>query len=390
MVLRNVFVNNDLEKVYNANSLIAAFRKCRKGTIWKQTVQQYESNLLINTYHKQQEIKTLTYKQGRPHEFNQRERGKVRHIKAISVADRVVQRSVCDNLLIPKLRPALIYDNGASLKGKGIDFTRRRIIAHLEKYYRKYGTNKGYILLVDYSKYFDNIRHDVFLRDIKPYLDDTAYQFVDGLIESFKVDVSYMSDEEYANCLNTVFNSLEYEHISKDLLTGLKFMGKSMGIGSQISQIAGVYYPHKIDNYCKIVAGIKFYGRYADDSYIIAPDKEFLTQMLVKISEIAREIGITINAKKTCILPLNNFHFLKLHYSLLPNGKVQVLSTNETFRRERRKLTKLFHKWQRGRLSYENIETGFKSWLGSVEKQGNHYRIEKIKNYYFELFNKRL
>ena len=159
----------DFEKVYNANSLISAFRKSKSGTDWKEPVQRYEANLLLNTYHLQQDIKALNCKQGPTNEFDRHERGKIRHIKAIGVADRVVQRSVCDNLLLPALRPLLIYDNSSSLKGRGVDFARRRIVAHLEKYYRKYGTNEGYILLIDYSKYFDNIRHDVFLEDIKPY-----------------------------------------------------------------------------------------------------------------------------------------------------------------------------------------------------------------------------
>lgn len=342
--------------------------------------------MLLNTYHKQQEIKTLTYKQGQPHEFTLCERGKRRHIKAISVGSRVVQRSVCDNLLLPKLRPYLIYDNGASLKGKGVDFTRKRLIAHLEKYYRKYGTNEGYILLIDFSKYFDNIQHGIFLKDIKPYLDETAYAFIESLIDSFKVDVSYMTEEEYKNCLDAIFNSLDYENIDKRLLTGEKFMAKSMGIGSQISQIAGVYYPHRIDNYIKIVQGVKYYGRYADDSYIISPSKEFLTQLLVKIKEIARQLGITVNEKKTCILQLNCFHFLKQFYSLLPSGKVRVTSTNETFRRERRKLLKFRKKYLEGKMPFKDIEESFKSWLGGVEKYGNHYRIEKIKKYFNELF----
>ncbi len=377
----------DFEKVYNANSLIGAFKKSKSGTGWKEPVQRYEANLLLNTYHLQQDLKALTYKQGPTNEFNRCERGKIRHIKAIGVADRVVQRSVCDNLLLPALRPLLIYDNGSSLKGRGVDFTRRRMVAHLEKYYRKYGTNEGYILLIDYSKYFDNIRHDVFLNDIEPYFSAQAFEFIKGLIKNFEIDVSYMDDEEYSKCLDALFNSLEYESINKALKTGKKFMAKSMGIGSQVSQVAGVYYPHKIDNYCKCVKGIKFYARYADDSYIIAPDKGFLKKMLAEISGLASSIGITINLKKTRIAPLSNFEFLKLHYSLLPNGKVKVRSTNESFRRERRKLLKLNKKLSLGKITLLDIANSHKSWRGGVGKYGNHYRILKCDNYFKKIFN---
>lgn len=80
----------DLEKVYNANALITAFRKCKKNTAWKESVQRYEANLLINILHSQRKIKELDYAQAPVHEFNIRERGKPRHIKAVSVADNGV------------------------------------------------------------------------------------------------------------------------------------------------------------------------------------------------------------------------------------------------------------------------------------------------------------
>ena len=49
----------------------------------------------------------------------------------------------------------LIYDNGASLKDKGLDFARRRFEIHLRNAYKEYG-GKAYILLMDFTKYYDN------------------------------------------------------------------------------------------------------------------------------------------------------------------------------------------------------------------------------------------
>ena len=37
---------NDMESVYDANSLLDAFNKSKKGTAWKESVQRYEMNLL--------------------------------------------------------------------------------------------------------------------------------------------------------------------------------------------------------------------------------------------------------------------------------------------------------------------------------------------------------
>ena len=54
---------SDLEKVYNANALILSFEKCKKNTSWKESIQKYEANLLLNTYNLQQSIINKTHKQ---------------------------------------------------------------------------------------------------------------------------------------------------------------------------------------------------------------------------------------------------------------------------------------------------------------------------------------
>lgn len=50
-----------------------------------------------------------------------RERGKQRIITPIVYYDRITQRVLCDYALVPGLGHSLIYDNGASTKGKGVD-----------------------------------------------------------------------------------------------------------------------------------------------------------------------------------------------------------------------------------------------------------------------------
>ena len=71
----------------------------------------------------------------------------------------MVKHSLNDNYLLPHIRPYLIYDNGASLKNKGMSFTRNRLIAHLEKFYKETGSNEGYIMTMDFSGYYDNLDH---------------------------------------------------------------------------------------------------------------------------------------------------------------------------------------------------------------------------------------
>lgn len=376
------------DSIVDANLLVKAFRDCKKGVNWKTSVQRYDANLLMNTYSLQKSLMDKTYDMSKPFEFDKCERGKLRHIKALTIGDRVVQRALCDNVVIPTLRPKLIYDNGASLKGKGVDFTRRRLVAHLEKFYREHHSNKGFILMMDYSKYFDNILHRVFLEDIEDYFDEDTMWLIKKIMKGFEIDVSYLIDEEFETSEQDLFNSIEHEAIDKHLLTGQKMLSKSMGIGSQLSQIAGVYYPHKVDNYAKTVLQLKLYARYADDSYVIHEDKDYLYECLAKLSTLANELGIHMNRKKCQVAALSNFSFMKMHYSLDNyTGLVNITMPNATFRRERVKLLKFKHKLDAGTMTLEDIHNSYLSWRGSVERYDNHFRLEKIDEYFKSIFN---
>ena len=111
-----------LEKLSDANVLVDAFKKASAGSIWKSSVQKYEINLLRNIRKTQTELLNGSYQQGDFLEFELNERGHNRRIKALGIADRVVQRALCDNILMPELEKYMVYDNGASQKNKGVDF----------------------------------------------------------------------------------------------------------------------------------------------------------------------------------------------------------------------------------------------------------------------------
>ena len=195
--------------------------------------------------------------------------------------------------------------------------------------------------------------------------DERALDFLRKIIDRSKVDVSYMSDEEYAGCMDRVFNSLEYQKVDKSLLTGEKYMCKHLNIGDQVAQVAGIIYPIPIDNYVKIVKGVKFYGRYMDDSYAIHESKEFLEELLQGIIAIAKDLGITVNTRKTRICKLSSmWRFLQVQYSLTETGRVIQKINPKRLTTMRRKMKKLVHK-----LSEKEFDDLFKSWFQ------NHYRI---------------
>lgn len=369
-----------INKISNANVLMNSFYEAKKGCSWKNSVQQYEANFLKNIRHTQLELREKTYRQQDFYCFYLKERGKDRYVRSISFYDRVVQRALCD-LVNPIVEPYLIHDNGASVKKKGIDFARRRIENHLHKYYRKYG-NKGYALVIDFSKFYDNILHKPLMDMYREIIDDKdIINLINHLVDSFSVDISNYNITE-----NELFDSLAYAKAETEK-TGEKMMHKSLGIGSQISQISGIYYPSKMDNYCKIVKGIKFYGRYMDDTYIIGNSKEELKSLLDDIDKICKKQGIFINHKKTQLFRLDKgFTFLKIKYRLTDTGHLVRIPVKKNFIRERKKLKSFKNLLDKGLIDFHDIEEQYKSWKGNIQKYDCYKSLKNLDKVFNDLF----
>lgn len=352
---RRVEGRDTLEAVADGNALVEAFYESRKEVSWKASVQRYEMNLLRNTLESKRKLETGEDVSQGFIEFSLRERGKTRWIKSVHIRERCVQRSLCDNVLVPVIQRSLIYDNGASMKNKGIHFALNRLDAHLHRFYRSNGfSNDGYILLIDFSGYFDNILHEP-IYDLlgKEFADERLLNLTRQLIEPF--------DEN-----------------------GDK---KSLGIGSQISQILAVRYPTEIDMYVKQKLHIKYYGRYMDDSYLIHHDKKYLKQCLEEMKVLYAKYGIIVNTKKTQIVKLSRgFTFLKVHHILTESGKIIKKPCKASIVRERRKLKKLKKKLDNGEIMYADIECQYQSWRGYIGYTDCYHTVKRMDKLYNELF----
>ncbi len=380
------------EIMCDANTLYRAYKASVKGSKWKETVQSFEINYLRRIFSISQKLEDRTLKNGPVQEFLLSERGRIRPITSIRIEERIVRHALCDEILFPEVRKRIIYDNGASVKGRGISFQRKRFEVHLRKYYRSYG-NQGYILFGDFSKFYDNIIHSIAKQDLLKLCEND--EFVDWLLtlifDGFKIDVSYLTDEEYAACLDSLFNKLEYREIPKELLTGEKWMPKSVNIGDQLSQITGIYYPYPIDNYIKYVCGEKFYGRYSDDWYVMSPSKERLEDILTGVIKIAESRGIHINKKKTRIVRIDKpFKFLQIEYTLTDDGKIHKKMNPTKVSAMRRKLRKLAIKVSSCEVEYVQIENMFKSWMGGFYKLMSKTQRKNMLTLYEDLFDKNI
>lgn len=380
------------EILCDANNLYKAYIASVKGSKWKETTQKFMLNYLRYIFQIQDELRNRTLKNSAVGEFSLSERGKIRPITSLSVKDRIVRHVLCDDILLPEVEKKIIYDNGASIKGRGISHSRKRFEVHLRKYYAEYG-NEGYILFGDFTKFYDNVIHDIAKQELLRLVgnDEFIRWLLDLIFDGFKIDVSYMSDEEYASCMEDTFNKLDYRSISTEKLTGEKFMEKSMNIGDQLSQIIGIYYPYRNDNYVKYVRSQKYYGRYMDDWYIMNPSRETLLDILEHIRGQALEFGIHINEKKTRIVKVSStYKYLQIKYTLTSDGKIIKRINSKRVTAMRRKLKKLSDKVDCGEVLYENVENMFKGWMGSFYKLLSRQQRLNLISLYEELFDKKI
>lgn len=377
-----------LDNCFSVDNLHESFMDIRKSIHFKYSVQNYRINELreISRFRTAYRNGTFTFSESRP--FKLKERGHERLIHPIVFRDRVVIHAFCKYVLLPKLTPYLIYDNCASLKGKGIDKSLDRLRVHLQRYYFRNKTNHGYILKGDCRKFFDNLQHDIILNSMRGILDDEEIDFLQLILKENEIDVSYMTDAEYASCMNTVFSSIEYNAHDYPK-TGDRIMRKSVGIGSEASQIIGLFYLHDIDNYIKIVRGFKYYGRYMDDFYIIHEDRQALIDILDELKRRYKAVGLEINNKKTQISRLEKpITFLKTIFILTDTGKIIKRKCADTFKRERIKLKKFAYKLDAGDMPYKAIDNQYRSWRGNASRKGykNYRQVSRMDKLYNELY----
>jgi hypothetical protein len=344
---------DDFERVIDIDNLYQSLKESARGVSWKESVQRYEANALRNIIETRRKLLTGENVQNGFVEFTLRERGKIRHIRSVHISERIVQKCLCNQVLVPILSNSLIYDNGASIKGKGVHFAIKRFIAHLSMFYRKNNhSNKGYALLIDFSKFFDNIDHSILFELLKKKIKDERI-----------IDLTMK--------FVTVFGN-----------------GRSLGLGSQVSQILAIYDPNDLDHVIKEKLEIKYYGRYMDDIYLIHSDKEYLKYCFGEIKKICDKLKITINAKKSRIVKLEQgVDFLKGKYFLLPSGKILRRPCRDSTARMRRKLKKFRILIDSGKMSFSDLRMSYQSWRGNYKKRFNAYhRIGFMDKLYYDLF----
>ena len=346
---RRVGLCDSFDWVFSYDHLYHSYKMSRRGVAWKSSVQKYITQAPLNVFKTYQQLHQGKFKSSGFYEFDLMERGKLRHIKSVTIGERVVQRCLCDYALVPMLSRSFIYDNGACMKDKGYTFASKRLTKHLHDYYRRYG-NDGYVLVFDFSKFFDSISHALVKKIVREQFTD---QRIIALTEHF-IDA---------------------------------FGDVGLGLGSQISQILALASANRIDHYLKEKACIKYYGRYNDDGYLIHPSKAHLEKCLKAIRILCKRLDIRLNVKKTQIIKLSHgFTFLKVRYFLLSNGRVIKKLARKSIVRMRRKLKKYVPKVRAGKINHKDVYQSWQSWRAYARNFNAYHSIQSMGRLYNRLF----
>ena len=262
---------------------------------------------------------------------------KERIIQTSSFKDKVIQHSLCDNVIMPRLQQVFIYDNCAAQVGKGTLFGLNRLSEQMQKFYQKYG-HQGYILKCDVTKFFYNISHDQ-LKDIVEYY--------------------FGHDPDICWLCKLFIDSTS---------------GKGLPLGNQINQGFALLYLDGMDKLIKHELGIEYYGRYMDDFYLIHQSKEYLKYCLEVITEYLKTLDLTLNGK-TQIFPFKNgVSYLGFHTYITKDGKAIRRLKNQNKRNAQKKFLRMAKLVADGKLPKEKFDHSYGAWRSHIS-HGNCYKL---------------
>lgn len=332
------------------DSLVSASRRAARGVMWKHSVQRYMAYYLLNAARTRGDLLAGRDVRRGFTEFDVVERGKVRHISAPRISERVVQKSLTRNVLTPALVPSTVHSNAANIEGRGTAYSINLMKRHLAANWRKRG-REGYILLMDDAGYFGSLLHD----------------HAKGIAASAVPD-------EGAVALAGMFVDAHGE--------------RGLGLGSEPDQVLAVCYQGGIDHYIAEMLGVDAFGRYMDDSYCIHESKTYLQVCLMLIERKCAEIGLALHPGKTRIVKLSRgFVWLKKRFFYSETGRVVVKPCRDSVTRERRKLKRMAGLYRNGALTLDDAASSYQSWRGGMRRLDAHKTVLSMDALFKSLFN---
>lgn len=337
-----------MEEIIGFDALWDSAQRCKHGVIWKASVANFMLNSVREVLKLSRELNDGSYTE-KPRRTFTVTAPKEREIVSIAFRDRVYQRSLNDNAIYPAIVPSLIYDNCACQKGKGTDFARNRMKAHIQKLYRKRGADI-FALKLDIRHYYQTMPHELAKAVFREYLPPEVYERAAVILDSYPGDTGYNP-------------------------------------GSQMIQIAGISVLNGVDHYIKEWMRVKHYVRYMDDMILLSDDPNYLLQCRDEIRGELQKIGFELHDEKSQIYRMRDgVMFLGFTFRLTETGKVLMLVDPKRVKAERKKLRRMANLVQKGVMTQEKVDTCYRSWREHASKGNSHRLLLRMDAFYQELW----
>lgn len=337
----------DFEKICDFGNLYKAYRKSKCGKGFSKSSMRFQMAALDGIHQIKHMLERKTYQISPYHQFIIYE-PKERIIKACSFKDKIVQHSICDNVLLPNLKTEFIQTNYAGQIGKGTLYGLDCLRSQMQSAYYKYGYD-CWIIKADISKYFYNINHDILKHIVRHHIkDNDVYWLCEKFIDSTE--------------------------------------GKGLPLGNQISQVFALLYLSGLDHFITEELNVEYYGRYMDDFYLIVKSKEDAKYCLNKIYNFVHRLDLELNGKTQIIPFKNGIRFCGFHTYITKEGKPIRKLTNENKRAAKKRFRKMVKLVGTGKLTEEKFYESYNAWKNHIS-HGNCYKLSyEMDRFIEELF----
>ena len=317
----------NFEQVTNFEALYKAYKKAKRGKGYNKSRLKFEMAALDGVLQIKNMLETKNFVVSPYNKFTIYE-PKERVIEAGSFKDKIVQHSLCDNVLLPALKREFIQTNVAGQTGKGTTYGLDCLKAHMILAYNKYGYD-CWIVKADIKKYFYNIDHNI-LKDIMRYFvdDDDVWWLCEKFIDSTP--------------------------------------GVGLPLGNQVTQVFALLYLSGVDHFITGELGVNYYERYSDDFYLIVEKKSYAIECLNAISQFISTLNLELN-EKTQIIPFKNgIKFCGFHTYVTRDGKCICKLTNEKKRAAKKQYRKMAKLVVKGRLEREKFDESYLAFKNHI------------------------
>lgn len=349
-----------LEDIATYENLLTSFKAVYRNTNkTRNAAVLYRMKMQPNLNKLRDRLLEGSFKLSHIHKFRVYE-PKEREIIASQFEDKIVLDLISKRALKPLISPVVIFDNYASQDGKGTHKALTRLQRHSIRYAKSVNwSNRGWVYAFDITKFF---------------------YMIDQLICKSMVDQLDIDD---------MIKGLVYQAIeicTPDLNPYTSEPNKGLCIGFHTSQWLSVYYLNGMDHFIKEKLRLKYYGRYADDFYIIHENREYLEECVKQISDyLTNKLKLNLN-KKSHLYPFSQgICFLGYHVTYNPNDRqvhtnIRMKSINKMKRRVKKQIVAI----QNGTMTLEHAYASLQSWFsyaqhGETDTAVNAYRVAKKK-----------